>query len=325
MVDGRVADSYRRFAEREARGQSEVYERWALGVADDAEVLDCITRLPGMKKQANLVFAAARFLGAAEGSYDDFRTWILGHWEAVETTVRTRSTQTNEAARCAVLLPVLSRIAGPLALIEVGASAGLCLYPDRYSYRYTVDGGATVVLDPPDGPSAVTLPCRIDAASVPAAVPEVCWRAGIDLRPLSPRDEDDRAWLRTLVWPGQEDRRRRLDAALDLAAASPAQLTAGDLVESIDAVIASAPEDATVVVFHSAVLVYLEEPQRERFAAEMRDRSDVTWVSNEGERVLTRIAERLPWPSGGRMVLAVGEEPVAFVSPHGQRYEAIGD
>ena len=64
-----------------------------------------------------------------------------------------RSTKTNEPRRCAGLLPVLAGIAGPLALLEVGASAGLCLYPDRYSYSY--DG--LPPLHPADGPSPVLL------------------------------------------------------------------------------------------------------------------------------------------------------------------------
>ena len=42
-----------------------------------------------------------------------------------------RSTQTNEAGRCAALLPVLALLPQPLALLEVGTSAGLCLFPDR--------------------------------------------------------------------------------------------------------------------------------------------------------------------------------------------------
>lgn len=299
-----------------------MYERWALGVADDPAVLDRIGTLPGIKQQPNLVFAAARFLGAAEGSYDEFRTWLLEHWGSVAPVVLARSTQTNEAGRCAVLLPVLSRIEGPLALIEVGASAGLCLFLDRYSYRY--DTGADVIpIDPADGPSTVTIQCRIDAGSVPVQLPDVRWRAGIDLTPLAPGDHATREWLRALVWPEHDERRRRLDAALDVAAADPPTVLRGDLVESIDRLIAQAPADLSLVVFHSSVLVYVAEPRREEFARRMRCRPDVTWVSNEGEPVLPRVAQRLERPSRGRTVLAVDERPVAFVGPHGQSYESI--
>lgn len=316
----RVADSYRRFAEREARGQSDISERLALGIADDPSVLALIVRLPRKKQQPNLLLAAARFLGAPVG--DEFRTWVIDHWDRLESVVLARSTQTNEAARCAVLLPVLSRLAGPLALIEVGAAAGLCLYPDRYSFRYDVDG-QTIALDPVDGPSAVTIPCRIDVDSVPTALPDVRWRAGIDLNPLTPGDADTRAWLRALVWPEHEERRRRLDAALAIAAAEPALVHRGDLVESISDVVDAAPSGTNVVVFHSSVLVYLDAPDREQFAEVMRSREDVTWISNEGENVLPRVAAQLRRPADGRTVLAVDEHPVAFVGPHGQSYEAI--
>ncbi len=47
-----------------------------------------------------------------------------------------RSTQTNEPARCATVLPVLAQLPQPLALLEVGAAAGLCLLPEYYAYDY---------------------------------------------------------------------------------------------------------------------------------------------------------------------------------------------
>lgn len=324
MSNSHVAEVYRRFAVREAHGESSVYEEWALCVADDPEMLARIGSLPARMRQPNLLFAAARFLGAPEDTWAALRPWLLDAWERVRGTVLTRSTQTNEAARCAVLLPVLSRLDGPLALLEVGASAGLCLYPDHYSYRYEVADHGTVALDPSGGPSAVRIPCRIDRSSVPERLPEVAWRAGVDLDPIDPADPDGRRWLRTLVWPGQDDRRRRLDAALDIAAAERAPILQGDLVEATTRMIDAVPAGMHVVVFYSSVLVYVDGARRERFVDEMRALEHVTWISNEGEHVLGRVAERLPRPSDGRTVLSVDEVPVAFVGPHGQSYEAIG-
>ena len=50
--------------------------------------------------------------------------------------MKTRRTQTNEVGRCAAILPALPR--GRLALLEVGASAGLCLLMDEFFYDYGV-------------------------------------------------------------------------------------------------------------------------------------------------------------------------------------------
>lgn len=118
--------------------------------------LALIERLPSGKRQPNLVFAAARAAGSPLAGYSELRPWILDHWNKVENIALTRSTRTNEAARCAVLLPALTTRDGPLALVEVGASAGLCLFSDRYAYRYTTPDGI-LALDPDDGPSRVVM------------------------------------------------------------------------------------------------------------------------------------------------------------------------
>lgn len=322
MTGRSIADSYRRFAENEAKSNSETYFRLASEVAEDAAVLALINQLPEMKRQPNLVFAAARFLGAPLDGYGRFREWLLANWHDVEPVILARATQTNEAARCAVLLPILSRLEGRLALIEVGASAGLCLFPDRYSYRYDVSG-ATVSLDPLDGPSTVSIPCQISAEAVPSRLPEVVWRAGVDLNPISPTDLDARAWLRALVWPEQTERLTRLDAALDIAASDLPFLVRGDLLQSVSDLVSKAPPGSHVVVFHSSVLVYVEKGDRESFTQIMRSMPNVTWISNEAERVLPRVEEQLAAPAPGQTVLAVNEQPVALVGPHGQSYDAL--
>ena len=157
-----------------------------------------------------------------------------------------RATQTNEPARCTALLPVLALIDGPLALIEVGTSAGLCLYPDRYSYEY--DGRAV-------GPRrSVHLRCTTSGdVPIPDELPQVVARIGVDLNPLDVTDADDLAWLRALVWPGQReaDRLARLDAAAAVAAQDPPTLLAGDLVDRLADALALVPDGATPVVMHT--------------------------------------------------------------------------
>lgn len=317
-----TADVYRRFARLEAREVSPVFFDWASSIAEDAEVLDLIESLPRHKRQPNLVFAAARLEGAPVGPYAGFRPWLLAHWADVEPVVLERSTQTNEAGRCAVLLPALSELEGPLALIEAGASAGLCLYPDKYSYRYDT-GDRIVSLDPGDGPSTVELSCRIDPASIPERLPKVVSRAGVDLNPLDVRDPSQVEWLETLVWPEHDARRIRLRAAAAVASAGPPTLVRGDLIETIPTLVAKAPLGARVVVFHSAVLVYLEPERRARFVELMRSLPEVTWVSNEGEHVLPIVAEQLKVPANGRTVVAVNGRPRALAGPHGQSYEPL--
>ncbi|MBP2437040.1 DUF2332 domain-containing protein [Microbacterium amylolyticum] len=317
-----LAAAYRHWADVEARGVSPVYEDWARGIAEHPATLRLIASLPHGKRQPNLVFGAARFVGAPVGSSRDVISWLAEHWHRVDPVIVSRSTQTNEAGRCAVLLPVLSRMDGPLALIEVGASAGLCLFPDRYSYRYAADGAETTI-DPAEGPSPVVLPCSIDAPSVPSRLPEVVWRAGVDLNPIDVTDADQMNWLETLVWPEHHDRRQRLRAAAALAAGDPPHVVPGDLIERLPDLIDQAPDGARVVVFHSAVLVYLTPERREEFARLVRSFPNVTWVSNEGAGVLPEVTARVREPIGGRTILAVDQKPVALVAPHGQSYQAV--
>ena len=311
---------YRDFGELEARGQSAIYEQWALGVADDPALITLVEELPLQKRQPNLVFACARLLGAPERDYPAFRRWLMPNWSAVVSEALARSTQTNEARRCASLLPALSLIPGPLALLEVGASAGLCLFPDRYSYSY--DGDAP--RDPPAGPSTVLLESTTTGGMPrPRSVPRIVWRAGLDLHPLDVRDADDMHWLETLVWPEQHERRARLRAAIRIAAENPPRIVRGD-ASVLASLAAQAPDDATLVVITSAVLVYLPFAERMRFVESVRV-LDARWISLEGVRGLPTVRDALPDDGGsdGRFVLALDEVPLAFTGPHGQSLDWI--
>ncbi|GAA4772920.1 DUF2332 domain-containing protein [Citricoccus nitrophenolicus] len=307
------AEVYRRFARIEAHGSSEVYEDWAGNIAEDPGVLELVAGLPRPKRQPNLVFAAARLHGA-DGDYASFRSTVVERWDAIRETILARSTQTNEAARCAVLLPFLAELPQPLALIEVGAAAGLCLLPDRYSYRYS-DGTR---LDPAEGTSEVVIDCHLGPGVIPPpAVPEVVWRAGIDLSPVDVKRSEDCAWLETLIWPGHEGRRERLRSALTIARREPPRVIAADLNEALPALAAEAPADATLVVFHTAVLAYLDQAARDGFV-DLVNGLPGHWISNEGPQVIPRL-HPLPEsvPTGG-FVIAVDGSPRAAAHPHGR-------
>jgi hypothetical protein len=320
-----TADWYRSFAELEARGQSEIFEEWALGVASDPEVLAAIDELPLQKRQPNLIFAVARLLGvpelrAPEAGYRAFRDWLLENWAAVAREATERRTQTNEPRRCAALLPALGAIPGPLALLELGASAGLCLNPDRYSYRY----GDGAWLHPASGPSTVAIETEAGGPlPVPAAMPDIAWRAGVDLEPLDVRDPDDVRWLETLVWPEQEERLRRIRAAVDLVRADPPILVKGNAIVELEALAAARPADTTLVIVTSAMLVYLPYLERMRLVELIRS-LDARWVSLDGVGVLPDVdarLERIGAAVPGRFTLSVDGEPLADVGPHGQFVE----
>ncbi|MGW3399038.1 DUF2332 family protein [Streptomyces hydrogenans] len=256
-----VAEWYRAFAANQAAGSSPSLERWASAIAEDGDLLALLAPLPHDKQQPNLVFAAARWHGARPGDTDSLRELLTTRWAAVETTIRMRATQTNEAARCAAILLGLRLVPGPVALLEIGAAAGLCLIPDRYSYTF----GGNTHLVPVDGPSPVSIDIRLgNGLRPPAAMPDIAWRAGLDLNPLDPADPDTLAWLQILVWPEHETRRARLAAAIALAAEHHVRVSAGDLRTGLEALAAAAPRGTTLVITHSATLAYLDEPARRK-------------------------------------------------------------
>jgi len=191
-----IAENYRVFG-REARGRSAVYESLAAAVADDDLVLGFLASLPPPKRQLNLLFAAARYLLGAPPDLAGLRTLVRRNGAELTQVMLARRTQTNEPARCATLLPALARLPEPLALIEVGASAGLTLLFDRYTYDY---GGHLIAGSDPDAPA---LRCAVRGpVPLPARLPAIAWRAGLDLNPLDVARDDDVRWLSCLVWPG---------------------------------------------------------------------------------------------------------------------------
>jgi hypothetical protein len=210
----------------------------------------------------------------------------------------------------------LALLRQPLALLEVGARAGLCLLPDRYGYDY---GSCHI-----DGhPGAPVLTCRCEGpVPLPVRPVEVVWRAGIDINPLDVADADDARWLSCLVWPGEGDRAERLAAAIDLARRDPPRLVRGDLAEQLAETAAEAPQEATLVVFHSAVLVYVSAERRAEFARIVTALGAV-WLSQEHPQALSELPgspRDLPALEPGLSAFLLtqdGREALGYTDSHG--------
>jgi hypothetical protein len=304
-----VAQVYRSFARQEARGRSAAYESLAEAVAGDPALCAYVASLPPGKRQPNLVFAAARYLLGRPPDHGMLRELVSQSRAELTGVILARRTQTNEPARCAVLLPVLARLPPPLALIDVGASAGLTLLLDRYSYDY---GGYRLAGTDPQAP---TLRCQPRGpVPLPPRVPAVSWRAGLDLNPLDVTSDDDVRWLSCLVWPGEGDRAERLAAAIAAARRDPPAVHRGDLLTGLAALAARAPTAATLVVYHTSVLYQVGPELRAQFIRTVRDLG-ATWLSSEAPGIVPGTS--VPAADGQTCVLAQDGHPVACTDSHG--------
>lgn len=212
--------------------------------------------------------------------------------DALTHTVATRSIQTNEVGRCGFFLPALGLVAdevGPLALVDVGTSAGLTLFPDRYEYRYEPGGRV-------GGPSDV----RIEVGTrgpvpVPRRLPEIVARVGVDRSPIDVTDAAATRWLQACVWPDQADRFHRLEAALAIARDDPPRILAADAVDGLGAALERSPIIGHPVVTNSWVLNYLTTARRRDYVVELDrigEQRNLTWVFAESPG----LAPGLPFP-----------------------------
>src|SRR5262249_6246236 len=103
-------------------------------VAGSSELLAFLAKMPSARRQPNLFLAAVRHVSGVPHDGSQLEEIVRAHAPRIREAMLSRTTQTNEPARGAVLLPQLSRLSQRWALIEVGAAAGLCLLPDRYGY-----------------------------------------------------------------------------------------------------------------------------------------------------------------------------------------------
>ena len=281
-----------------ARGvsvSSPLYGRLLLAVADDPDLLTLAGAARRDQPAGLLLLAAVHYLllksaesplarffpgfagGAArtEDPVPAFRQFCLEHHDETRALIASRRVQTNEVGRSACLLPAFALASEtarglPLALVEVGASAGLNLLFDRYAYDY----GEGVVRG--DAASSVRISCSLRGEAIPPlpeAMLRIASRVGVDLDPVDVRDPDARLWQRALIWPEHTTRADNLRRALQIAQETPPPVVAGDALALLPGILDSIPKDAAPCVFHTHAVYQFAPEERHRLYALLVERS----------------------------------------------------
>jgi hypothetical protein len=302
MPEATLPLQFRGFGASVERDGATTYAAICTSAADDADIMDIIAQAPPAQRRPNLLLAAVHYLllsgvehplgafydtvrpagaPAPDGDVGEaFRDFCLTYRQEVLELVTTRSTQTNEVNRCAVLLPGLCGIATQyhpqeaLSLLDLGTSAGLNLLFDRYTYTYrqrhdTSERTAGVPASP------VMLGCSVAGRldELPdLTLPAVADRAGLDLSPIDAGSKDEALWLLACLWPDNLSRFNRLRAALDVWRndPEPPRIMQGDMVDDLASVAATLGGDSPLVVFHSWAVAYLSEPRQKELVETIR-------------------------------------------------------
>lgn len=234
-----------------------------------------------------------------------------------------RAPQTNEVGRAAVLMSGLLMVARclerPLALFELGASAGLNLMLDRYGY----DLGGTPAGDPN---SPLQLAPDWKGAPPPGGDVGVAVRHGVDLAPLDVETDEDRERLIAFVWPDQAWRMEQLEGALEVCCSNPPRVEAGSAGAWLERRLPEVAAGTARVVMHSLAFQYFESEEQERVrslieregAAAASD-APLAWLRFEIDPQDGRPSLRLRmWPGGEDRLLA-------FAHPHGRSIQWLYD
>lgn len=269
----KLSKQFRTFAKDECENASPLYEHLANKIADDDELLKVATYIPQGQPAPNLFLAGVQYLlssskddlvhfypsltttpKAISEVYPVFKAFVLSHSDELKTLFQEKLVQTNEIRRCSYLYPMMTEIykrhKKPLALIEIGASAGLQLGMDQYNYCYNEQ------LHINNSNNDFVLSSENQGQPLPTSIsnaPVVCKRVGIDLNPIDIHNEEELQWLQALIWPEHQGRRFLLNQALPILKELNLQLIKGDAIKLIKDISREINEEAMLVVYHTHV------------------------------------------------------------------------
>ena len=254
----------------------------------------CRPDLPAARWYPSVIGAASVPPG---DPWPDVRRTVLGHADELTRLIATHGTQTNEVNRAVYVAVGLAAATVdsrevPLAVVELGASAGLLLGVDRYAVELSSPTGSALL-----GDGASPVRCAGEDRSgvgalltgTGAALPPVHGRVGVDLDPVDLASVDEMRWLEACLWPEVPGRVERFRAAADLLRGDPPTVLRGDMVDRLTEAVrlarTDAGDDAHVVVLTSWAMTYLPAARRRDLVAVLDELagtvSHLSWLTAE--------------------------------------------
>ena len=287
MDIAQLSERFRTFAKRECEGSSELYEYLSFEIAKDDEILELSSYARDGQPIPNLLFGAVHYLllkgnnhvlkeyypsivgqpKKLQEAYIHFKKFCQIYRSEIISILKMKLVQTNEVRRCAYLYPVFSHIYSqtnkPLALIEIGTSAGFQLLWDKYCYSYNSDEVFG------DLHSDVHIKAEIRGDRVPNPLlksPPVTHRFGLDLHINDVTNVEDSLWLNALIWPEHKDRRKLFEQAVGCIIENKHELSfiEGNGVELLPEIANQIPQEVMICVFHTHVANQLPESMKDK-------------------------------------------------------------
>ncbi|QQK75328.1 DUF2332 domain-containing protein [Salicibibacter cibarius] len=269
-----LSKRFKHFAVNECRGSSQLYEHLSQCVSEDEEMLLLCAHAREGQPVPNLFFGAVHYLlykgkdhelkcfygsivespEEEGGCFPYFKDFCQKYRNEIISIMENKSVQTNEVRRCSYLYPcfclIYEKVKKPLALIEIGTSAGFQLLWDQYSYSY---GTAEVY---GNHHSDVHIKAENRGKHSLFLLPEsppVTYRKGLDLHVNNLNDNENYLWLKSLIWPNHYERRKLFERAAQEVTTTPSDLIEGDGVALLSGVVKEIPQDTAICIFHTHV------------------------------------------------------------------------
>jgi hypothetical protein len=191
-------------------------------------------------------------------------------WLAIEGAVRRYpefilerlqfAPQTNEVRRSSALMLGFQEIAArtginDLVTSELGGSAGLNMYWDRYGYSFggktLGDPDSTVVLSPDwQGPEPQVLPLQVTS------------RAACDMNPINVTDAAMRRRLLSYIWADQDDRLELTEGAVNICRNGHETVEKSDAIVWLKDRLKTQHNGAVHVIYHTIAWQYFPKAKQ---------------------------------------------------------------